>query len=65
MEARWFANERLPTTEEYLKNGLVSSGVYVVFATLFSLLGEARHLWNAHPEIVSVTGTILRAKVCI
>ncbi|XP_010686920.2 (3S,6E)-nerolidol synthase 1 [Beta vulgaris subsp. vulgaris] len=60
VEARWFANERLPTTEEYLKNGLVSSGVYVVFATLFSLLGEARHLWNAHPEIVSATGTILR-----
>ncbi|XP_010665800.2 (3S,6E)-nerolidol synthase 1 [Beta vulgaris subsp. vulgaris] len=60
VEARWFANERLPTTDEYLKNGLVSSGVYVVFGTLFSLLGEAKHLWNAHPEIVSVTGTILR-----
>ncbi|XP_056687914.1 (3S,6E)-nerolidol synthase 1-like [Spinacia oleracea] len=66
VEARWFASEYLPTTTEYLTNGVVSSGVYVVFATLFSLLGEATsyestYIWNNnHPKIVSLAGTLLR-----
>lgn len=65
VEARWFASEHLPTTKEYLKNGVVSSGVYVVFATLFSILGEAKNvkntnIWINHPRIATMTGTLLR-----
>ncbi|XP_057538369.1 (3S,6E)-nerolidol synthase 1-like [Amaranthus tricolor] len=67
VEGKWFAKGHLPTTEEYLKNGIVSSGVYVVYVTLFSLLGEAindhknMHLLSkSHPQIVHFTGTLLR-----
>ncbi|KAL2931193.1 (3S 6E)-nerolidol synthase 1 [Bienertia sinuspersici] len=76
VEARWFDSKHLPTTEEYLKNGIVSSGVYVVFASLFCLLDESKdskcaNLGNSHPDIVTFVGTLLRlwddlgsAKVC-
>lgn len=38
-EAKWFVSGELPTTNEYLKNGLVSSGVHVVLVHMFYLLG--------------------------
>lgn len=62
VEARWFSCGHLPTTKEYLKNGIVSSGVYVVFATLFSLLGEATNFTSTHSNrnIATSTATILR-----
>lgn len=38
-EAKWFASRVVPTTDEYLKNGIVSSGVHVVLVHLFYILG--------------------------
>ncbi|KAL0320243.1 UNVERIFIED_CONTAM: Tricyclene synthase Oc15, chloroplastic [Sesamum radiatum] len=38
-EARWFATGELPTAQEYLQNGKVSTGVHVVLIHLFFLLG--------------------------
>jgi (3S,6E)-nerolidol synthase len=38
-EAKWFASKEMPTAEEYLKNGMVSSGVHVVLVHMFFLLG--------------------------
>ncbi|KAL0327368.1 UNVERIFIED_CONTAM: Tricyclene synthase 0e23, chloroplastic [Sesamum angustifolium] len=40
IEARWFASGELPTAQEYLKNGKVSTGVHVVLVHLFFLLGR-------------------------
>lgn len=76
VETRWLSSGHLPNTEEYLKNGIISSGVYVVSANIFSLLGEAVNhrstiLFNSHPDIVSSAARILRlwddlgtSKVC-
>ena len=65
VEAKWFASGQLPSTDEYMKNGVVSSGVYIVAATIFSLLGEGvnntnTHLFNNHPHIVTSAAKILR-----
>ncbi|CAI9756556.1 unnamed protein product [Fraxinus pennsylvanica] len=39
VEAKWFASGQIPTSNEYLENGKVSSGVHVVLVHLFFLLG--------------------------
>ncbi|KAF8038630.1 hypothetical protein BT93_B1228 [Corymbia citriodora subsp. variegata] len=65
VEARWLASGHSPTTQDYLDNAIVSSGVHVLLVHLFFLLGErinpqsVGHLENV-PEIVSSTATILR-----
>ncbi|MCD9645054.1 hypothetical protein HAX54_033707, partial [Datura stramonium] len=38
-EAKWFASGVIPAADEYLKNGLISSGVQTVLVHLFYLLG--------------------------
>ncbi|GAB4831044.1 hypothetical protein Ancab_005057 [Ancistrocladus abbreviatus] len=64
VEERWFASGHVPRTKDYLKNGIVSSGVYMVPVHLFFLLGEGicqdavDHL-NDNPSIISNTTTIL------
>ncbi|KAI8000366.1 hypothetical protein LOK49_LG09G01721 [Camellia lanceoleosa] len=40
VEAKWFDSGHLPKPEEYLKNGVISSGVHVVLAHMFFLLGH-------------------------
>nr|WNI01965.1 terpene synthase [Psidium guajava] len=65
VEARWLARGHYPTTQEYMDNAIVSSGVHVLLVHLFFLLGEridpqsVHHLENI-PEIVSSTASILR-----
>ncbi|XP_030513235.1 (3S,6E)-nerolidol synthase 1-like [Rhodamnia argentea] len=65
VEARWLARGHYPTTQDYLDNAIVSSGVHVLLVHLFFLLGEridpesVHHLENI-PEIVSSTASILR-----
>ncbi|KAJ8761647.1 hypothetical protein K2173_004423 [Erythroxylum novogranatense] len=64
-EARWFASGHLPTSEDYLKNGIVSSGVHVVLVHIFFLLGQDLtkdnvELVESNPTIISSTATILR-----
>ncbi|KAJ6725330.1 (3S6E)-NEROLIDOL SYNTHASE 2 CHLOROPLASTIC/MITOCHONDRIAL-LIKE [Salix viminalis] len=65
VEAKWFASGKLPSSEEYLKNGIVSSGVNVVLVHIFFLLGqgiskENVQLINNFPAIISSAATILR-----
>ncbi|KAJ9168992.1 hypothetical protein P3X46_020464 [Hevea brasiliensis] len=65
VEARWFASGHLPSAEEYLENGIVSSGVHVVLVHIFFLLGhgltkEAVELVDSNPAIISSSAKILR-----
>ncbi|CAN4117427.1 unnamed protein product [Withania somnifera] len=61
-EAKWFASGVVPTVDEYLKNGLVSSGAHVVLVHMFYLLGlgvSSIHLDNIS-AMCSSTAMILR-----
>lgn len=65
VEAKWFASGHLPKPEEYLKNGIVSSGVNVALVHIFFLLGQGITeqrvaLLNETPPIISSTAAILR-----
>nr|ADD81294.1 linalool synthase [Actinidia arguta] len=64
-EAKWFASGNLPKAEEYLKNGIISSGMHVVTVHMFFLLGgcfteESVNLVDEHAGITSSIATILR-----
>ncbi|KAK7319569.1 hypothetical protein RJT34_04292 [Clitoria ternatea] len=65
VEAKWFASGNLPCAEEYLKNGIVSSGVHIVMVHAFFLLGhgltkENVQIMDRNPAIISSPATILR-----
>ncbi|XP_071722263.1 (3S,6E)-nerolidol synthase 1-like [Rutidosis leptorrhynchoides] len=65
VEAKWFASGQTPNSSEYLKNGIVSSGVHVVLVHAFFLLGQDINIDNVkvidnNPGIISSTATILR-----
>ncbi|KAI6704867.1 hypothetical protein NL676_007829 [Syzygium grande] len=65
VEARWLASGHYPTTQDYLNNAIVSSGVHVLLVHLFFLLSErinpqSVNLLENTPEIVSSTASILR-----
>ncbi|KAL1188319.1 S-(+)-linalool synthase [Cardamine amara subsp. amara] len=65
VEAKWFNSGYLPNTEEYMKNGVVSSGVHLVMLHVYFLLGEELtrekvQLIESNPSIVSSAATILR-----
>ncbi|TXG47231.1 hypothetical protein EZV62_026525 [Acer yangbiense] len=65
VEAKWFDSGHLPKAEEYLKNGIVSSGVHVVLIHIFFLLGQNITSKNVdlidnNPGLISSTATILR-----
>ncbi|XP_050369883.1 (3S,6E)-nerolidol synthase 1 [Argentina anserina] len=65
VEAKWFASGQLPKSEEYLKNGIVSTGVNVVLVHMFFLLGQniteqSVELLNGTPAIISSSAAILR-----
>ncbi|TKY66666.1 terpene synthase 13 [Spatholobus suberectus] len=64
-EAKWFASGNLPSAEEYLKNGVVSSGVHIVMVHTFFLLGrglteENVQIIDSIPSIISSPAMILR-----
>lgn len=65
VEARWFAKGDLPDSEEYLRNGIVSSGVHVLLVHLFFLLGEGSkdetiNLMDEIPTMILSPAKILR-----
>lgn len=65
VEAKWFNSGYMPNTEEYMKNGVVSSGVQLVMLHVYFLLGEELttdkvELIESNPRIVSAAATILR-----
>ncbi|GLT76478.1 hypothetical protein SLA2020_481320 [Shorea laevis] len=65
VEAKWVASRELPKPDEYLKNGIISSGVHVVLVHTFFLLGlgftkENVELLNNNPGIISSTASLFR-----
>ncbi|XP_034691748.1 (3S,6E)-nerolidol synthase 1-like [Vitis riparia] len=65
VEAKWFADGHVPKADEYLKNGVISSGVHVVLVHVFFLLGHGITKRNVDivddfPEIISSVAKILR-----
>ncbi|WVZ23759.1 hypothetical protein V8G54_002303 [Vigna mungo] len=65
VEAKWFGSGKLPSAEEYLNNGTVSSGVQIMLVHTFFLLGEGLteenvQIIDRNPDIISTPGTILR-----
>ncbi|CAJ1936260.1 unnamed protein product [Sphenostylis stenocarpa] len=65
VEAKWFGSGKLPSAEEYLKNGTVSSGMHIVMVHAFFLLGHGLTEENVQiidriPDITSSLATILR-----
>ncbi|KAJ8443065.1 hypothetical protein Cgig2_004270 [Carnegiea gigantea] len=65
VEAKWFSSGHMPSSDEYLKNGLVSSGTQLVAVLTFYLLGQGINsksieVLNSFPCIVSSVAKILR-----
>ncbi|XP_047309489.1 (3S,6E)-nerolidol synthase 1-like [Impatiens glandulifera] len=67
VESRWFVSGNLPNAEDYLKNGIISSGVPLALLHLFFLLETdinstmaANNLLNDSPLIFSSISTIFR-----
>ncbi|KAJ1277603.1 hypothetical protein BS78_04G016600 [Paspalum vaginatum] len=65
VEAKWLATDHIPTTEEYLRNGIITSGVPLTFAHIFVLLGNnidqsLEAVIDHMPPIVSCPAKILR-----
>lgn len=55
----------MPKADEYLKNGIISSGAHVVLVHMFFLLGEGTNKESANivddcPGIITSVATILR-----
>ncbi|MED6144375.1 hypothetical protein PIB30_015157 [Stylosanthes scabra] len=64
-EAKWFSSGKLPSAEEYLKNGRVSTGAHVIFVHLFFSMGQGLTdhnvaLMNEFPAIISTLSTLVR-----
>nr|GMC83770.1 (3S,6E)-nerolidol synthase 1-like [Ipomoea batatas] len=61
IEAKWFASGHSPKADEYLKNGVISSGVPMVLTNLFFLFGYGEFIGTTDIEgIISSVATILR-----
>ncbi|KAF5782750.1 putative S-linalool synthase [Helianthus annuus] len=65
VEPKWFATRHTPKSEEYLKNGIISSGVQVFLVHMFFLLGdgdtkEKASLIDNNHDIVSSVSKNLR-----
>jgi len=64
-EAKWFSNKYVPTFQEYLANGVISSGSYMAFEHATFLTGdllskETISMLNPYPRLFSCSGEILR-----
>ncbi|KAJ3685743.1 hypothetical protein LUZ61_014907 [Rhynchospora tenuis] len=64
-EARCFAIKQVPNADEYLKNGVTSSGVHLILVHILFLLGhkvtnETVHIIEGNSALVSCTAKILR-----
>jgi (3S)-linalool synthase len=40
VEKRWLSSNQVPTSEDYLRNGIITSGAPLVFLHLFFMLGH-------------------------
>jgi len=63
VEAKWLATDQVPTAEDYLRNGVVTSGVPLAFVHLLVLLGydqSIEALIDDIPSVISCPAKILR-----
>ncbi|XP_051125828.1 monoterpene synthase TPS4, chloroplastic-like isoform X2 [Andrographis paniculata] len=66
IEAEWFKNGSVPSAEDYLRNGVATSGSYMALVNIFFLMGEGLTTQNVklmakpYPKLFSNSGTILR-----
>ncbi|KAK2988350.1 LOW QUALITY PROTEIN: hypothetical protein RJ640_001535, partial [Escallonia rubra] len=63
VEARWFASGHIPKAEEYLNNGIVSSGIPVSTCSFYWVMEqpkESANLVNDNPGIITSVAALLR-----
>jgi (3S)-linalool synthase len=65
VEARWLTTDKVPTAEDYLTNGVVTSGVPLTFVHIFIMLGcdddqSTQALVDHMPSVISCPAKILR-----
>ena len=65
MEAKWLNQEYTPKMDEYMSNGLVSCGYYIVVTTSFVGMGdiatkEAFHWVSCHSILVRASSIIFK-----
>ncbi|KAL6848541.1 hypothetical protein ACP4OV_021835 [Aristida adscensionis] len=67
VEVKWLATDLVPAAEDYLRNGVVTSGMPLLFAHFFFLLGhdqaashDAANLIDHIPPAISCSAKILR-----
>uniref|UniRef100_A0ACD5TBX7 Uncharacterized protein n=1 Tax=Avena sativa TaxID=4498 RepID=A0ACD5TBX7_AVESA len=64
IERKWLSSNQVPTSEDYLRNGVVTSGAPLVFLHLFAMLGhDLNEAGNDHiPRVVSCPAKIMRLR---
>jgi (3S)-linalool synthase len=65
VEARWLAIDQVPTAEDYLRNGVITSGVPLTFVHIFTLVGceqSIESLIDQMPSVISCPAKILRLR---
>ncbi|KAJ9562858.1 hypothetical protein OSB04_008018 [Centaurea solstitialis] len=66
VEVEWVKSGTIPTFEDYIRNGITTSGTCMALVHLFFLISEGitqenvRHLLDPYPKFFSLAGTILR-----
>ncbi|KAK3152008.1 hypothetical protein QOZ80_2BG0153160 [Eleusine coracana subsp. coracana] len=60
LEAKWLATDQVPAAEDYLRNGLITSGVPLAFAHILVLLGHDDAASNDAAKVISRPAKILR-----
>ncbi|XP_051125999.1 monoterpene synthase TPS4, chloroplastic-like [Andrographis paniculata] len=66
VEVEWFNNGHTPCIEDYLRNGITTSGSYMALVLSFFLTGEGineqnvKYMAKPYPKIFSISGEILR-----
>nr|UTE11663.1 terpene synthase 2 [Cymbopogon martinii] len=63
VEAKWLATDQVPTAEDYLRNGVLTSGLPLTFAHIFIMLGcdqSTETLIDHLPMVISCPAKILR-----
>jgi len=67
VEAKWLANDQVPSADEYLRNGVITSGVPLAFVHILFLLGHhhavsgnAAELTDSIPPAITSASKILR-----
>ncbi|GJN18849.1 hypothetical protein PR202_gb06054 [Eleusine coracana subsp. coracana] len=60
VETKWLATNQVPAAEDYLKNGVITSGMPLLFAHILSLLGHDHAASNDAARVASCPAKILR-----